>query len=134
MRHGGTQTAATSSTASTAQRDIIRTLEIEIQDLRASRARLVEALNGSTSLVDRLRLRNQLTEIDGMRDRATAAQARAQAAEEKAQRVASEGKGHLLGCILATLMLALSVYAWWCWYNGADFKYIRQRTASQLGL
>lgn len=87
--------------------------------LRASRARLVEQLNDMTALVDRLRLRQQITELDRLHEAQLAGASRTAGWKTPA---------------FWTILVVVGAYAAWCQYNAVDIAYVRQRNCLWYGL
>lgn len=97
---------------------VINGLHLENQHLNRTRNGLIEELESSTGLVNRLRSRNQVIEattqhMQGM-----------QAHKRKTNGV--------LGIMLAFALFIMVMYAAWCWFNASDFAYIGTRRVQVL--
>ena len=136
MRNGS---VASSSIATTNDTDNM--LEVEIEHLRAQRARLVEQINELTACVNRVRLRQQLAELDARHERALAQKAELDMQIATAKRVAAETRVTILErakswwkILFMVGILLIGGYWTWCWENTPDAMYIRQKSCEWYGL
>lgn len=103
--------------------------------------RLTETIESSTWLLRRFTRRHEFDVAELARAKASGAQFKqerdaaiaeadgkiAAAAAEKNLVVAKQdGRDTILGLLLVLLVLAVLVYIYWCQYNSADFRYIRE--------
>ena len=97
---------------------VINGLHLENQQLNRTRNGLIEELESSTGLVNRLRSRNQVIEattqhMQGM----------------QAHKRKTNG---MLGGMLVFALFLIVMYAAWCWFNASDFAYIGMRRGQVL--
>lgn len=104
----------------------------EIAHLRHSRAQLVEELKDSTARINRLRTRGRVFEANALATKALLGQAdddrmAAEEAQERTRMVSAR-----LRSVLVVVVVAVVMYAVWCWYKGPEMEYIRKRRAEVL--
>ncbi|KAK5135585.1 hypothetical protein LTR08_005065 [Meristemomyces frigidus] len=120
-------------------------LELEIENLRAQRARLVEQVNDLTACVDRVRLRQQITELEARHERAAGQKAAVEAQNARAETATAEAAAKLqvataerttawwkLGFWIGVVLIG--GYGRWCWENTGEAVYIRQKNCERYGL
>lgn len=97
---------------------VINSLHLENQHLNRTRNGLIEELESSTGLVNRLRSRNQVIE--------------ATTQHMQTMQVHRRKNNGMLGGMLAFALSIMVVYAAWCWFNASDFAYIGMRRGQAL--
>ncbi|KAK5110681.1 hypothetical protein LTR85_000763 [Meristemomyces frigidus] len=108
-------------------------LEIEIENLRAQRAHLVEQLKDMTALADRQRLRKQIAELDAQHERVVAENA-AKASDAKTTAAERRSAWWRSGCLVALAVVGFGLYGGWCHYSSVGTAYGRQRECKMYGM
>lgn len=104
--------------------------------LQTSIVGLREQLNAATGIINNLRTRNQIHEIENTtkQNDVQKAQHERRLAWEKARddAVIWRSKSRFLARVLGLTILAVVVYGYWCWFHGPEMSYIRQRRQAVL--
>jgi hypothetical protein len=98
----------------------------ELRNVRASRTRLVELLENSTALVNRLRTAGRVRDADFL-----ARQSLHQEQRDRAVRNLARCRRRAAAAV-AFLVAVIVLYVWWQWYNAVDLEYIRRRRIEVL--
>lgn len=97
---------------------VINGLHLENQQLNRTRNGLIQELESSTGLVNRLRSRNQVIE--------------ATAGHMQTMQVHKRRANGMLGSMLVFALFLIVMYVAWCWFNASDFAYIGMRRGQVL--
>lgn len=104
--------------------------------LQASLLDLREELRTSTDIINNLRTRNQVHELENTAQEAELRRAEEERviAWEKARdaAISEDYKLRILLMLLGSVLVSLGLYCYWSWYFGPEMSYVRQRRRAVL--
>lgn len=106
----------------------------QVGRLRATQAALTSELTDSTALIHRLQTRTTVQEANDLvyKSLLTTAEGGIEAANEQVACERVKRKAWMGVCV--ALLLGFMLYAYWCWWNGAEIEFVRMRRRHRFGI